>query len=190
MTMVTGLGAARPESAPLQAARALITRKRRIALAVPVLVLAYLVYVFFAFDVPGLVQRANMDNARILVADSYSHKVHVTRDARAREMIYAVEGEAKGRYPEGTMPAWVSGGFDDTMIDLGEGHVVRFAPDRRVTYDMPGVGVIRIDRVDGAIVAQFPGYGPGDSPDWASVSRQPRLDHDRGGASERDPVQG
>jgi phosphonate transport system permease protein len=85
-------------------------------------------------------------------------------------MVYTVEGEAKGRYPEGTMPAWVSGGFDDSVIDLGAGHVVRFAPDRRVTYDMPGVGVIRIDRVDGAIVAQFPGYGPGDSPDWASVS--------------------
>ena len=170
MSMTTDLGAARSGGEPLAAARALIRRKQRTALAVPVLVLAYLVYVFFAFDVPGLVQRASMDNARILVADSYSHKVHVTRDARAGEMVYAVEGENKGSYPEGAMPAWVTGGFDDTVIDLGGGHVVRFLPERRVEYDVPGVGLIRIDRVDGGIVAQFPGYAPGESPDWASVS--------------------
>lgn len=168
--MTTELGAARPGGVPLQAALTLIARKRRVALAVPVLMLAYLVYVFFAFDVPGLSQRASLDNARILVADSYSHKVHVTRDARAGEMIYAVEGETKGRYPEGTMPVWVTGGLDDTVIDLGDGHVVRFLPERRVEYDLPGMGLIRIDRVDGRIVAQFPGHGPGDAPDWASVS--------------------
>lgn len=151
-------------------AHALIGRKRRVALLVPALVLAYLVYVFFAFDVAGLAERAKLDNARILVADSYSHKVHVTRDARANELTFAVEGEAKGRYPEGTRPDWVSGGIDDTVIDLGGGHVIHFLPDRRVTYDMPGFGLIELTRVNDAIVASFPGFAPGDSPDWANVS--------------------
>lgn len=151
-------------------AHAVIARKRQLALAVPVLVLAYLVYVFFAFDVAGLANRARLDNARILVADSYSHKVHVTRDARANRMEYAVEGEAKGRYPQGTRPDWVTGTMDDTVIDLGGGHIIRFLPGRRVTYDKPGFGLIEITRENDAIVARFPGFAPGDSPAWANVS--------------------
>lgn len=170
MSMTTDINASGAAQPALQSAMALIGRKRRVALAVPLLVMAYLVYVFFAFDVPGLAERARLDNARILVADTYSYKVHVTRDARAAEMVFAVEGETKGRYPEGQMPAWVTGDFDDTVIDLGDGHMVRFLPDRRVTYLIPGLGVIDINRVDDRIVATFPGYAAGDSPAWASVS--------------------
>ena len=44
--------------------------------------LAYLVYVFFAFDIAGLAERARLDNAKILSADAYSHKTHVERDNR------------------------------------------------------------------------------------------------------------
>lgn len=153
-----------------QAAIRLLRRKRNVALGVPVALAAYLVYVFFAFDVMGLLGRANLDNARILVADSYSHKIHVTRDARAGRMDYAVEGEAKGRYPAGTRPDWVSGEMDDTVIDLGDGHIIRFLPERRVTYDKPGFGLIEITRVDDAIQTSFPGFAPGDSPEWANVS--------------------
>ncbi|GGH46347.1 phosphonate ABC transporter, permease protein PhnE [Frigidibacter albus] len=151
-------------------AHALIGRKRRVALLVPAAILAYLVYVFFAFDVAGLAERARLDNARILVADSYSHKIHVTRDGRASDLAFAVEGETKGRYPEGMRPDWVEGGIDDAVIDLGDGHVIRFLPDRRVTYDLPGQGQIDINRVNDVIVASFPGFAPGDSPDWANVS--------------------
>jgi phosphonate transport system permease protein len=50
---------------------------------VPAVILAYLIYIFFAFDMPGLAERARMDNAAILVADSYSYKTHVTRDNRS-----------------------------------------------------------------------------------------------------------
>lgn len=148
----------------------MLDRKRLIALAVPVAVLVYLAYVWVAFDVAGLANRAKLDNARILIADSYSHKIHITRDARGGKMDYAVEGEAKGRYPAGTMPDWVSGGMDDKVIDLGNGHVVRFLPDRRVTYDKPGFGLIDITRDGDRIVTRFPGFAPGDSPDWANVS--------------------
>lgn len=153
-----------------QAAIRLLRRKRNVALGVPVALVVYLIYVFFAFDVMGLLGRANLDNARILVADSYSHKIHVTRDARAGRMDYAVEGEAKGRYPAGTRPDWVSGELDDTVIDLGDGHIIHFLPDRRVTYDKPGFGLIEITRAGNNIQASFPGFAAGDSPDWANVS--------------------
>lgn len=151
-------------------AERLLRRKRNAALAVPAFILAYFIYVFFAFDIAGLAERARLDNARILVGDSYSHKVHITRNARAEQMEYAVEGENKGAYPEGTTPDWVTGGYDDTVIDLGDGHIIRFLPDRRVTYDIPDLGTIDINRVNDDIVVDFPGFAPGESPDWANVS--------------------
>jgi phosphonate transport system permease protein len=48
--------------------------------------------------------------------------------------------------------------------------VVRFLPDRRVTYDKPGFGVIEITRDGNVVVASFPGFAAGQSPDWANVS--------------------
>ena len=90
-------------------ADALFQRKRLISFAIPAVIFAYLTYIFFAFDVPGLAQKANIDNAVTLASASWSHKVHVTRDNRSGEITYAVEGERKGRYPEGQRPDWVSG---------------------------------------------------------------------------------
>ncbi|MEO0830584.1 MAG: phosphonate ABC transporter, permease protein PhnE, partial [Pseudomonadota bacterium] len=57
----------------------LFGRKRMIGFAIPAVIFAYLVYIFFAFDIPGLAGRANLDNAVTLASDSWSHKVHVTR---------------------------------------------------------------------------------------------------------------
>ena len=82
----------------------LFGRKRLIGFGIPAVIFAYLIYVFFAFDVPGLAGRANLDNAVTLASDSWSHKVHVTRDNRSGEISYAVEGERKGRYPDGLRP--------------------------------------------------------------------------------------
>ena len=48
-------------------------RKQITGFAVPAVILAYLTYIFFAFDVGGLAERARMDNAATLVADSYSY---------------------------------------------------------------------------------------------------------------------
>lgn len=149
---------------------ALFARKRRIALSVPVILLAYLTYIFFAFDLPGLAERANMNNARILIADSYSHKVHITRDARAGRMEYSFEGEAKGRYPDGMSPNWVTGDFDTKIIDLGGGHVIQFLPDRRVTYEVPDFGLIELQYDGSQVLSSFPGFAPGEGPDWANVS--------------------
>ncbi|QFT82293.1 Phosphate-import permease protein PhnE [Roseovarius sp. THAF27] len=145
----------------------LFQRKRMVAFGVPALILAYFVYVFFAFDVPGLMQRASAENARALVADTYSYKVHVTRDNSDASVGVAIEGERKGEYPEGEAPEWVELGRD-TVIDLGDGHVVVFGPET-VTYDVPGYGVIRAtpSRSQG-VVQEFP---TGDLPEWINSSK-------------------
>lgn len=146
---------------------ALFRRKRLTAFAIPLVILAYLTYTFFAFDVPGLMQRASADNARALVADTYSFKTHVTRDNRDGSVSVSIEGERKGRYAEGTSPEWVDLG-ETTTIDLGDGHIVTFGPET-ITYIIPGYGEVRAtpSRSSG-VVQEFP---DGERPDWINSSR-------------------
>ncbi len=145
----------------------MMARKRTVAIALPALVLAYLTYVFFAFNVPDLIQRASGDNARALVADTYSHKVHVARDNRSGDIRIAIEGENKGAYPTGESPDWVELGDETTVIDLGDGHVVTYAPDNVVTYDIPGYGLITA-QVQGGVQQTFP---TDELPEWINSSR-------------------
>jgi phosphonate transport system permease protein len=102
----------------------LFLKKRLMAFALPVLVLAYLSYIFFAFDIPGLAERANLNNGKTLIRDSYSYKTHVTRDNRSGQMEYAIEGERKGTYPQGEHPEWVQPGAQQVTVDLGSGDTV------------------------------------------------------------------
>ncbi|GAW36857.1 phosphate-import permease protein PhnE [Roseovarius sp. A-2] len=143
-------------------------RKRCMAFAVPAVILAYFVYIFFAFDIPGLSDRARMDNARILVADSYSHKTHVTRDNRTGALTIAVEGENKGTWPEGTSPDWVTReGKDRTRVALKHGHEV-LIDGNGMRYDVPGYGLItaQVSRREGVTLNL-----PADTvPDWISAS--------------------
>jgi len=148
-------------------AQAQIQRKRLVALAIPTAILMYFAYIVFAFDVPGLIERARLDNARILVADSYSHKVHVTRDGRAEKLEVSKEGENKGMYPADMWPNWVQGDYDTAVIDLGGGHVIRFLPDRRVTYDVPDFGLIDMTRDGNDIMLSLP---VDQVPDWINAS--------------------
>ncbi|MEL6171769.1 MAG: phosphonate ABC transporter, permease protein PhnE [Pseudomonadota bacterium] len=151
-------------AAKLQADR-VIHRKRVIGVGIPAVIAAYLVYIFFAFDLPGLAQRANLDNAVTLASDSWSHKVHVTRDNRSGKITYAVEGERKGRYPEGQRPNWVSG--DDTItIDLGAGHIVRYLPENRAEIEVPGFQMIEVQAKGRSLISNL----PNNVPDWISVS--------------------
>ncbi|WP_170573098.1 phosphonate ABC transporter, permease protein PhnE [Ruegeria atlantica] len=145
----------------------LFSRKRVVNFGLPAMVLVYLVYVFFAFDVPGLAARANWENGKTLVSDSYSYKTHITRDNRSGEVSAAIEGERKGRYPEGEAPDWVSLG-QTTVIDLEDGHVVRFGPET-IEYDIPGYGVVRATPSRSAgVQAQMP---TDEAPDWINVSK-------------------
>lgn len=120
-----------------------LDRRRRIALAVPVLILAYLAYVAVAFDLGGLAQRARMDNARILLADAVSYKLHVTRDDRRETVQVSVEGNTRAVYAEGQQPAWVETECEVTRIALGGGHVVTYdGPE--TTYAIPDHGTLRL----------------------------------------------
>lgn len=150
-------------------ADSLFRRKRLMAFGLPALILAYLVYTFFSFDVPGLIKRFEIDNARALVADSYSYKTHVTRDNRAGDVVIAIEGERKGTYPTGTAPEWVALGEEVTRIDLENGHVVSFLPDSAVTYVVPGYGEImaQASRSKG-VVTTLP---EGELPEWINKSK-------------------
>ncbi|WP_102108356.1 phosphonate ABC transporter, permease protein PhnE [Oceaniglobus roseus] len=145
-------------------------RKRLLSFALPGLVLAYLAYVFVAFDIAGLGERVSLANAATLVRDTYSYKTHVTRDNRDASVEIAIEGERKGQYAPGTAPAWVTlpeGADGDTVIDLGKGHVVTFGAEA-VTYDIPGYGRIVTTPGRGGVDAELP---PGPVPDWISVSK-------------------
>ena len=148
-------------------AEKLFERKRMIAFGIPAVIFAYFVYIFFAFDIPGLAGRANLDNAVTLASDSWSHKVHVTRDNRSGEITYAVEGERKGTYPEGQRPDWVSGD-EEITIDLGGDHLVRYLPDNRTEIEIPGFPLIEVQAEGRSLTSNL----PEDLPDWISASNR------------------
>jgi len=141
------------------------TRRSRIAMAVPTVILLYFVYTFFAFDVAGLAQRARMDNAAILMSDFWSYKTHVSRDNRSGDVVVAIEGENKGTYPEGMLPDWVVRDGAVTKIDLGKGHLVTYDAGG-ARYVVPGYGTIDI-RPDGGKLALT---APQPLPDWINAS--------------------
>lgn len=141
-------------------------QKRRLwSLLIPLGVLAYLAYAALAFDVAGLASRARMDNAAILLGDFWSHKVHVGQDNRSGALTVAVEGEAKGTYPAGRLPDWVTRADGATRIDLGAGHLVTYG-DRQASYLVPGYGAINVALVNGKVTLD----APQPLPDWINVS--------------------
>ncbi|MBC7137733.1 MAG: phosphonate ABC transporter, permease protein PhnE [Defluviimonas sp.] len=152
-------------------AEALIARKRLIALAVPALVLVYLAYVFFAFDIPGLASRARMDNAATLVADSYSYKTRVERNNRNGEMTVAIEGERKGTYAADAWPDWVQRAPGGAVVDLGGGYRVTMGGDGAgedaVRFEIPGYGTLTIVPAASGVTLDTP---DGTVPDWINAS--------------------
>jgi phosphonate transport system permease protein len=146
---------------------ALFARKRRTAMLVPAAILLYLVYIFFAFDIPGLAQRARMDNAAILMSDFWIHKTHVTRDNRTGEVTVSIDGETRATYPEGKLPEWVEVAEDQVGITLYDGHSVVYRADGSAEYRHPGYGVITVRPEGGSLVLTLP---EGPVPDWINVA--------------------
>jgi phosphonate transport system permease protein len=140
-------------------------RRRMVAFAVPAVILAYLTYIFFAFDIMGIADRARMDNAITLTNDFWSYKTHVTRDNRTKEVVIAVEGENKGTYPVGMLPEWVTQSGDVTTIDLGRGYVVTY-DDAGARMVVPNYGTIDM-RSEGGKVALT---APLPLPDWINAA--------------------
>lgn len=142
-----------------------LRRRRMLALAVPALILAYFTYIFFAFDIPGLADRARLDNAKILLSDFVAHKTHVTRDNRSGTLTVAVEGESKGTFAPGHLPDWVRVDGATTTIDLGGGHVVTY-DDTGARYVVPGYGTIDIVPEGNRLKLT----APEPLPDWINAS--------------------
>lgn len=120
----------------------LFARKRFVAFAIPTAVLAYLVYIFFAFDIPRLAERARPENAMTLISDTYSHKVHVTRDNRSAELSVSIEGDRNARYPGDRLPEWVFDHGNSVRIELPGRSQVRFLPDSAAVFEVEGYGPI------------------------------------------------
>jgi phosphonate transport system permease protein len=140
-------------------------RRKMLSFALPGVILIYLIYAAFSFDLAGLAARARMDNAAILLGDFWSHKTHVNRDNRSGDVTIAIEGESKGRYPDGTRPDWVTVDGAVTRIDLGNGHLVTY-DDAGARYVIPGYGTVDI-RPEGGHLALT---APQPLPDWINAS--------------------
>lgn len=149
-----------------EAAVAAFGRKQRLAFALPAVVLVYLIYIFFAFNIPGLLASARTDNAAILLSDFWSYKTHVTRDNRSGEVSVAIEGENKGTYPPGRLPEWVSLQDGVTRIDLGKGYEVVYEGSG-ARFTVPGYGVIKVEPDTRGIRLDLP---DGEVPDWINAS--------------------
>jgi len=140
--------------------------KRAWAFGIPIVILAYLTYVFISFDILGLSERGSLQNAKSLVGDMYSHKVHVTRDNRKGDISISIEGEKKGRYPSGDSPEWVELG-STSKIDLGNGHLIYFG-EKDVVYEVPNYGRIWAEPGLRGIEAEYP---DGPLPEWINQSK-------------------
>lgn len=146
------------------------SRKRLTALALPALLLVYLTYVFFAFDVPGLMQRARLENATILLGDAVGHKVHVTRDNRAGEIRVSIEGSRRMTHDDSNMPEWVSINGENAQIALSRGHSVTYVGPV-ATYHHPEFGDIQVERQGRQMNLTLPPSLAGTEPDWINASR-------------------
>ncbi len=125
-----------------------IGRKKLFGFAIPAVIFAYAVYVFFAFDILGLAERARMDNAAVLVSDAVSYKTHVTRDNRSGEITVAIEGSRRATYAPDQIPAWAEVASHTAEIELRHGHRVTYAGPL-ITYHHPEFGDIVIDTANG-----------------------------------------
>jgi len=144
----------------------LFARKRLLSIGVPLLVLSYFVYIFFSFDMAGIAERARPENARILLADAYSFKTHVTRDNRSGEITVAIEGETKGTYAAGVAPDWVTLYGTDADVRLDDGTLVQFR-SQTVTVTKPDYGVIVLRSGNGDIELTLP---TAETPSWINAS--------------------
>ncbi|WP_045392485.1 phosphonate ABC transporter, permease protein PhnE [Falsirhodobacter sp. alg1] len=143
-----------------------IARKRLTGFALLAGVIAYLVYIFFAFDMPGLAQRVRLDNAAILLRDTYSHRIQVTRDNRRDTTSVSVDGERNGQYPADRWPDWVQNAEGGTAINLTHGVTVRYEDDA-VRMAVPDYGQITIIPAQSGIELFTP---DGQIPEWISAS--------------------
>lgn len=149
------------DAALISAIETAMQRRKIMALALPMIILAYLFYAAVSFDVLGVASRARMENARILLSDFWSYKVHVTRDNRSGRVTSSLDGDNRYSFD----PDWVVTQGDITTIDLGGGAIVTYDP-AGARMIMPGYGTVDIVSSGGKVSVT----APQPLPDWISVS--------------------
>ena len=141
-----------------------VRRKAWGGFAVLAVVFLYLAYTWNAFDVSGLLAKAEPDRALILGTDSVAHKVHVVKSLRSGELEIAIEGERTSRYD--TPPPWVALPDDErVLVDLGEDHTAEIIGNR-VLFTVPGYGTIEAEATADGVETRL----PGPQPEWARVN--------------------
>ncbi|MBD8875036.1 phosphonate ABC transporter, permease protein PhnE [Roseibium polysiphoniae] len=133
---------------------------------VPLVILGYLIYTWFAFDVAGLLSKAQPDRAAILATDSVAYKVHVTKNIRRDQLEVAIEGERRAAYDDTNYPDWVQVDGSNSVVDLGEGYLVEIV-DKTMNFTVPGYGVITATATNSGVDITVP---PGDQPDWLKTN--------------------
>lgn len=145
------------------------THRKWRAILVPVALLIYFVYVFFAFDIGGLIANIRPEHAQILLRDFRFYKTEVTRNNRADRMQVAIEGERRGTYPPEKIPGWVHADGQITRIDLPGGTQVTYLPQTRALLRIPDYGDITVQLDGRRVDLQLPRGKV--LPDWISASR-------------------
>jgi len=130
-------------------------------LGILALVLAYLAYVWIAFDVTGLLASAKPERAALLATDAVAHKVHVTKLLRRDRLTIAIEGERTATYQ--TPPDWVDIKGERVAVDLEDGYRVVIEGSTAI-MTVPDYGNIRVAVEDGKIVTTPPDGKP--LPEW------------------------
>lgn len=159
----------------LEQTQARFAKRRMRAIAVPVLVLLYLGYIVFAFDLPGLAARMRPENAAVLLGDFWSYKTHVSRDNRSGALVVAIEGERKGTYPAEAPPEWVTRAGEATRIALPGGAQIDYLPGA-ARVEVPDFGTIGLTLEGRKVALSLPAGQP--MPDWISASgTRVAIDH-------------
>lgn len=131
------------------------------------LVLAYLVYIFFSFNIDDLIKKSKPERAVLLATDAVAYKVHVTKFLRGNtDVSIAVEGERTATYK--SPPEWVEQSEEVTKVDLGEGYQVEIK-GRQLDAFFPGYGLVQVNVTTRGIETTLP-VGK-TAPEWLRTSR-------------------
>ena len=154
-----------------------VRRRAWMTAGVPLVVLAYLAYTWFAFGVPDILAKAQPERAVILATDSVAYKVHVTKLLRRDILEVAIEGERRATYSEDSLPDWVTVDGKNAVVDLGEGYFVEI-DGKTMRFTVPDYGVIVTTATGTGVDTTLPA---GEVPEWISdnpkkLDARPTLD--------------
>ncbi|MGF1446577.1 MAG: phosphonate ABC transporter, permease protein PhnE [Pikeienuella sp.] len=113
-------------------------RRRGLLVGGIFVLIGYLVWLWFAFDVAGALDRARLDRAQLLALDIYAHKVHVEVDPRAPLEITAKQENSRFHVYD-PLPEWVTGADGRFGVDLGEHGRVEIVPGLVTVIDSDGL---------------------------------------------------